>query len=407
MNTRLILLTDSFPFGNKETFLETEIGFLSDAFASVHLFPLHGEGDVRPQAGNVVVHAPFLPFDPKNQKRLFIAGLCNTGPLGFALKELITKSIYTNPVHLRVWSAALLVLRAAHANRSRMKELQALIDAETVVYSYWGDKLALLMPFLKAGHQDLQRVARFHRTDLYEEFKGGYIPFRQLLLPTLSHCVFISEDGQEYMTRRYAQWIRHAHLFRLGVVDNGLNTADASSVFHLVSCSYMVPVKRISLLIEALQLIHVSLKWTHIGTGPLYETISNRSKQLPDCVTVELAGSKTNREVLNYYATTPIDLFINVSENEGVPVSIMEALSFGIPVIATDAGGTREIVDEAVGKLLPVDISADGVAQAIVSYMRQENKATIRKNARERWQERCDATRNYSEFARFLQGVTD
>jgi len=47
-----------------------------------------------------------------------------------------------------------------------------------------------------------------------------------------------------------------------------------------------------------------------------------------------------HNDVLNYYASNPVDVFINTSSSEGLPVSIMEAMSFGIPVIATNVGGT-------------------------------------------------------------------
>jgi glycosyltransferase involved in cell wall biosynthesis len=402
MNKQLILLTDSFPFGTKETFLEAEVGFLANAFESVHLFPLQGEGDYRPQAANVMVHTPFLSFDPKNQKRLLCSGLFNFSPFGFALKELVTKSVYKHCVRLRVWAAAIFVLRAAYANRERMNELMRLVNDETVVYSYWGDKLALIIPFLKQSSPALKSVVRFHRTDLYEEFKSGYIPFRSLLLPSVDYCIFISEDGQLYLEKRYTNWIRHAHLFRLGVFDNGLNPANTSSVFHLVSCSYMVSVKRIPLLMEALKRLEFPLKWTHIGTGDQLEYISHLSTTIPSSIEVELLGSKTNQEVLAYYATTPIDLFINVSESEGVPVSIMEALSFGIPVIATNAGGTREIVDDAVGALLPVEVRVEEIANVLSQFYHRTDKLIFRTNARNRWQERCDATKNYSEFVKFL-----
>lgn len=57
-------------------------------------------------------------------------------------------------------------------------------------------------------------------------------------------------------------------------------------------------------------------------------------------------------QVMNYYKEHHFDVFINMSTNEGVPVSIMEAASFGIPIIATNVGGTSEIVQPSVGMLL-------------------------------------------------------
>ncbi|MGC9151616.1 MAG: glycosyltransferase [Microbacter sp.] len=401
-NKTLIVLTDSFPYGLKETFLENEMPFLAEAFHVVHLFPLHGKGTLRPQADNVVVHAPFLSFNPKNQKRLFTAGLFNVSPLSFALKELMMKSVYKHLVQWRVWAAALLVLRAAYAHRQRMNELRTILNGETVVYSYWGDKLALLIPLLKRENGSFKSVVRFHRTDLYEAFKGGYIAFRPFLLPHVDHAVFISNDGKRYLESKYRSMIHQAHLFRLGVADHGLNADHANSVFHLVSCSYMVAVKRIPLLMEALKQLNRPLRWTHIGTGPLHDVVVTLSQQLPAVIQAEFKGEMSNREVLAYYATTHVDLFINVSESEGVPVSIMEALSFGIPVMATNAGGTGEIVDEAVGALLPVEITPSELAQAIQRFMDNKDQTAFRINARKRWQERCDASANYGEFARWL-----
>lgn len=406
MNNILILLTDSFPYGTKETFLEAEIGFLSAAFESVHIFPLHGSGVYRQQASNVKIHTPFLSFYPKNQRQLLLHGLFNVSPCRFAIKELWKKSIYKQPAQLRVWMAATLVFRAAYSNRACISELTHLIGSETVLYSYWGDKLALLIPFLNQK-ATVKTVVRFHRTDLYEEFKSGYIPFRSLLLPAVGHFAFISEDGKKYLEQQYPAWIRYSYLFRLGVFDKGINPVNQSSVFHIVSCSYMVPVKRIPMLIEALQQLDFRIKWTHIGTGSEYDKIYRLTQQLPGNVEAELLGERSNQEVLSYYATTPIDLFVNVSESEGVPVSIMEALSFGIPVMATAVGGTGEIVDDAVGMLLPITISAKQLAEAIRIFCDSKQAANKRIEARKRWQERCDAKTNYNEFANFLSNIKE
>ena len=404
MNDTLILLTDSFPYGIKETFLEAEIGFLSTTFKSVHIFPLHGSGEYRPQAANVTVHPPFLSFHTKNQKQLFVSGLCNTSPFRFAIKEFWEKSIYKNAAQIRVWMAATLVFRAAYSNRLRISELKSLIDNNSVVYSYWGDKLALMIPFL-SKNAPFKNIVRFHRTDLYEEFKGGYIPFRSLLLPGVGHFAFISEDGKNYLEKQYPAWVHNAHICRLGVFDNGINPLNNTSVFHLVSCSYMVSVKRIPLLIAALQQVTCKVKWTHIGLGTEYDRIRNLANQLPENIDVEVLGERSNQEVLAYYASTPIDLFVNVSESEGVPVSIMEARSFGIPGMATAVGGTAEIVDDTVGKLLPVNISAQQLAEEIEAFCASTQATNKRITARARWAERCDAVKNYREFAEFTSTI--
>ncbi|NCO54621.1 MAG: glycosyltransferase, partial [Bacteroidetes bacterium] len=64
-----------------------------------------------------------------------------------------------------------------------------------------------------------------------------------------------------------------------------------------------------------------------------------------------------------------VDLFINVSESEGIPVSIMEALSAGIPVIATNVGGTNEIVNNDVGFLIDKEFEINTAVNIINNYL--------------------------------------
>jgi len=43
-----------------------------------------------------------------------------------------------------------------------------------------------------------------------------------------------------------------------------------------------------------------------------------------------------------------LDLYLNTSLHEGIPISVLEAMSYGIPVIASNVGGMAEILDNAV-----------------------------------------------------------
>jgi glycosyltransferase involved in cell wall biosynthesis len=182
------------------------------------------------------------------------------------------------------------------------------------------------------------------------------------------------------------------------VRDNGFNAArKEGDIFHLLSCSNMTPVKRVSLIIEALKHVDIEINWTHIGTGKLRDEITNAVKTLPHNVHVNLLGLLSNKEVLDYYRCNHVDLFINVSKSEGVPVSIMEAFSFGVPAAATNVGGTGEIVDDSVGKLFDVNVSPQEIAETIKSFANSET-FQYRDNARNRWNERCNAEKNYIDF---------
>ena len=112
----------------------------------------------------------------------------------------------------------------------------------------------------------------------------------------------------------------------------------------------------------------------------------------------------SNEKILEYYSQNYVDLFINVSDNEGIPVSIMEAMSAGIPVVATDVGGTSEIVNEKNGYLIDVDFDPKKVAEIIDKYLNSSLVAQeeFRYEAYNTWKRNYDAASNYSNFAEII-----
>jgi glycosyltransferase involved in cell wall biosynthesis len=78
-----------------------------------------------------------------------------------------------------------------------------------------------------------------------------------------------------------------------------------------------------------------------VGDGPLRSGLEELSRQLGLMDDTAFVGHTDS--VLSYYQEA--DLFVLPSLSEGLPLSLLEALSCGLPVIATAVGGSREIVD--------------------------------------------------------------
>ena len=91
-----------------------------------------------------------------------------------------------------------------------------------------------------------------------------------------------------------------------------------------------------------------------------------------------------------------MDMFINVSANEGVPVSIMEAISYDIPVVATNVGGTSEVVTPETGLLLSSNPSPKEIKEAMLKIN------TLNLSPREFWARNYNADVNYRSFAQML-----
>ena len=358
MKKEVFVLTDNFPFGIGEAFLNSEADFLPKYFESVHYIPLWKNGALRELPEGSVVERPLLDFNPKGNVKLVVKGLFNFSPFFFAIPLFFKEKAWKGKKRFWDFMTALLIIRAAYSSlRIRFKK-------NALVYSYWGDKLALLLPLLKKKY-GVVTVSRFHRTDLYEEACGGYKPFRKWLFNALDVAVPIAKDGKRYLLERYGNEApKRIEVHRLGVFDKGLNPSEVDDIFQIVSCSHIVPVKRVAFLAEVIGSFDFKVRWTHIGDGPLRAEVEAVIDKFPENITGVLLGAMPNAEVLRYYSEHHVDLFVNVSESEGVPVSIMEAFSFGIPVMATDVGGVSEIVDDAVTHYGVT--STDGFLQFVV-----------------------------------------
>ena len=91
-----------------------------------------------------------------------------------------------------------------------------------------------------------------------------------------------------------------------------------------------------------------------------------------------------------------------------MPVSIMEAASFGIPVLATDVGGTGEIVRGGLsGRLVPPEVTERALADEIGSFVRMDSAAyeALREGARRHWEDSFCAETNFKRFYDRLQAL--
>ena len=172
----------------------------------------------------------------------------------------------------------------------------------------------------------------------------------------------------------------------------------------LVSCSNLVDVKRVHLIIRALMRCRPKVHWYHFGDGELREKLEAKAKALPDHVKYTFMGYRANEEVQRFYAEHSIDAFLNVSQSEGIPVSVMEAESYGIPIVATDVGGTSEIVHNGEnGILLKVDFTDGDLLSAIRDVVEKADQ--YRAAAIRTWESMSDAQKVFPAFFRKLAEV--
>jgi glycosyltransferase involved in cell wall biosynthesis len=97
-----------------------------------------------------------------------------------------------------------------------------------------------------------------------------------------------------------------------------------------------------------------------VGDGPYKDHLKKLAEKRKD---IMFLGEKNEKEIIEILSIT--DIFVNPSYSEGLPTSVLEAGSVGVPIIATDVGGTREIVHDAVNGVFFDSGKADILAKKI------------------------------------------
>ena len=108
------------------------------------------------------------------------------------------------------------------------------------------------------------------------------------------------------------------------------------------------------MLINAFSKVHNSRPDYHLdiyGDGEMYEALDNQIKQLGLTESIKLHGRTDNVPE----ALASARIFVLCSNVEGMPNALMEAMALGVPCIATDVSGVRDIIDDGEnGFVIPV-----------------------------------------------------
>lgn len=284
------------------------------------------------------------------------------------------------------------------------------------MYSWWSSNHAYGAA-RAAAESGVPSVSRIHGYELYpEQDRLGRIPFQHSGLAGIGSVYSVSRAGADYLSATYPDVAPRVQVAYLGVdCATGPGGPSTDGTFRILSCSSCVPIKRVDLLASSLVRLlqdHPDLHftWTHIGDGPTLGDVQRTVNAQPGLAErCTFTGFMPSSDVRELMASEPFDVFVNVSSSEGLPVTLMEAASSGIPMIATAIGGNPEIVDDSCGRLLPANPTAEQVAEALLAFSRVPPSARqeLREGSRARWADRFSAERNYAQFGEFLDGLAE
>ena len=326
------------------------------------------------------------------------------------VKELCSK--YTSISYLKRWRQTFSLLLKVSMQVESLKPL-LIQNNERASYSMWANDHALLLAMAKKRGYIKRCYSRAHGRDVieYREPITGKLPFQAFKYSHLDGVYCVSKFTQRYIQERYPQYATKMMVAYLGTEDRGTGPLHPESdEFVVVSIGRVRNVKRFYLIAEMLMHAEKPIRWVHFGdvssqdpTTARYEAglkaLSSKTN-----VTLHHLGYTTNRDILDYFSGHYVDCLVNSSENEGLPVSIQEAISFGIPCVATDVGGTSDIVRESTGVLLKSDFYPKSTMKLLEEYITSKARnVSFREQTRLFWKENFDAAKNYPRFFQSLK----
>lgn len=396
-NRRIYFFTNNYPYGFGESWKTNELKLLSKHFENVEVipfaYPSNGSRASVKAVDGVIYHLPLLPDGVSNKAVFYkLIEILFSNHLFYFLKEYFQKKLFFSKIKTIRWIGA--SHKALQLSRSSfLKQLFLQSQDDSVHYFYWGRETAEVLPLFSRNPKN-KRVVRFHGYDLYREVNEGYLPFQDQIMRSIDLGLVCSMKGLKTLYHYYPKLKERIRLQRIGVAPGDLSTPSSDGILRILSCSRIIDIKRVHLIFEIIKTVDFKVEWTHIGGGTGLEdlkvlTTSNFNPHL----TIQLVGQFTAEQVRAYYKDHSVDLFLNVSESEGVPISIMEALASGVPVMATNVGGTAEIIDHKVGYLLDKDFYFEDALGKIIDYSKKsvEEKTSYRLSAIERYNQMCKA----------------
>jgi glycosyltransferase involved in cell wall biosynthesis len=376
----IVYVTSRYPFGPGEAFLGPEIVAHIDSGWEAAVFPAIRRGRLTHSDAGAVLARTAVP-SRFSVARDFVRFVLRAPAGRRAWLSILSRP---QPTRIRLKNAVVLWRLGAMIRVVRMHDARH-------IHAHWGGASSTLA-MAAARATEVPWSLTLHRWDIFEnnllEAKIGSAAFTRV----------ISERAVEDVRAI----VPHAEP---RVVHMGVRMPRESSVRELdndrcrfVCVASLIPVKDHMTLLHAFAEGGGGSTLELIGDGPLEASLRAVAGELGVADRVTFTGLVDHDQLLARLKAGDWDASVLASsstatEHEGIPVSLMEAMATGVPVVATDSGATRELVTDGAGLLV-----APSDREALAEALRQlgadpELRARIGAVARGRVADAFDAAR--------------
>jgi glycosyltransferase involved in cell wall biosynthesis len=349
---KIAYITAATPFGPQETFILTEMLALLETGADILIIPRDKAHDrlFHSKAAPLFEHAIGLPLIDVAILKAFLKYMLNSpiACLG------IINSVCFGARNTKIALKNLAVLPKAFY-------VAALLSSENVshIHAHWASTTAT-MAYITSRLTGVPWSFTAHRWDIAEN------NILKEKCRTASFVRVISEAGRLEIMHLVDDASLHDKIVMLhmgvdipGEADAVLNgVLNGRQVLNVVCPANLLPVKGHTCLFEACALLkdkNISMKCLVAGDGPLEKELKDYARRRNLEGYVEFLGRLTQEELFALYRSGRTAAVILPSihtadcQKEGIPVSLMEAMAHGIPVISTDTGAIPELIADGSG----------------------------------------------------------
>lgn len=397
---KLLIVTVSAPFGPAEAFAAAELSGLRQLGHHVTIAPVRPRGDIVHHEFDAAVDAVVASglYSPAVVAGAIAEAIRAPGRVMRVVRVLAhSRSVVVFIKNLAVLPKALWLARMA-----RQRGIEH-------IHAYWASTPGTV-GMLAAGISGIGFSFTAHAADIDEN---------NLIRAKAERAVavrVISKDGRRRLEAAgvQASALRLVHL-GVPVPDDPVPRSNGPGQLVVLIPGALHPMKGQVDLVRSLRLLeetHPKLKVSLLlaGAGPLESVLTREAEELGVRTAVRFLGHLSHDALLARYRAGTVDVValssVTTGGNpaEGIPVSLIEAMAHGIPVIATANGGIPELVTEETGILVPMGNPSALAAALAMLALNPLLRARLAMAGRERVLARFD-TRQTSQHLAAAMGL--
>ena len=402
MNKNIIFITSSFPFGKSEVWAINEMNSLIELGNKITIIPKTGKGEIiNREATKFTSNLIDLPFINRTIFIHFlITALFKPSPFLKLLVGIIkqSNSFIDFLKGLVVLPKSLFLVKILKSQK--VDHVHSLSTTSSAVMAYIISS-NLKVPWSYTLHSSSIINSKYKRSFLFRSHSATRIrTISQIIANDLSN--FIGPSLSKKISMVHLGVDINGFIKEKNIMNDPLIIATPAGLDVHKGHIYAIDAAK-----KLTDLGISNFKWFFYGSGPLLNKLQKKVIELNLINHCYFSGNIDHTKLLKKYKNHEIDIVILPSINildvfEGIPVSLMEAMSYEIPVIATNSGGTKELVDNESGILVNQKDSESLVNAILQLRNNPEYSRKLGKNGRNKVKQDFDTLKNANDLIKLF-----